>query len=298
MKIITIGTHSGSFHADDVFAVAALTILYPTYEIVRSRDPEVWAQCDFLLDVGGYYDHEKRVYDHHFKDGPAYSDGLKMSSVGLIWKHYGNDICGGNCNVADRVCNLLIRALDANDNGVTLSTPLKNVPDVREVSLAGTVALMNPLDRTLADAAFASEVVRARDILRASILNARHWLEAHSEVEASVQKALRENKPYIEISEGCPWSEHLFNCSNNKSILYTIYPHGEKWYVRTVPVEPGSFDNRKSLPQSWGGLRDDEFSAAAGIPDGVFCHHGCFICAAGSYNSAVQLALSAFNSPE
>ena len=70
------GTHSGAFHADDVFAIAALSMLHPDYEIRRSRDPEVWAQCDFLVDVGGHYTHAEKVYDHHFKDGPTYDDGL------------------------------------------------------------------------------------------------------------------------------------------------------------------------------------------------------------------------------
>ncbi len=34
----------------------------------------------------------------------------------------------------------------------------------------------------------------------------------------------------------------------------------------------GSFENRKSLPAAWMGLRDAELSEAAGIPDCVFVH--------------------------
>lgn len=289
-----IGTHSGSFHADDVFAIASLSLLHPDYEVKRSRDPEVWAACDYVVDVCGEYDHERKLYDHHFKDGPTHEDGLRMSSVGLIWKHYGKEICGCQ-EIADRVCKLLIRPLDANDNGVSLTVPAEGAPSVREVSLAGTVALMNPIDRELADDAFNAEVVRASAILKASIARAKHWLQARDQVGAALQTANAKELPYMEIPEGCPWIEHLFNSQENDSILYAVYPHGEKWYVRTVPDAPGSFGNRKSFPESWGGLRDEEFSQAAGIPDGVFCHHGRFICAASSYDSAIKLATSASN---
>ena len=46
-------THSGGFHADDVFALAVLRIVHPDLEIVRTRDPEVLAAADYRVDVGG-----------------------------------------------------------------------------------------------------------------------------------------------------------------------------------------------------------------------------------------------------
>jgi hypothetical protein len=44
------------------------------------------------------------------------------------------------------------------------------------------------------------------------------------------------------------------------------------WRVQAVSVSAGSFENRKSLPAAWMGLRDAELSAAAGIPDCIFVH--------------------------
>lgn len=153
-----IGTHNGAFHADDVFAIAALSILHPDHEIRRSRDPEIWAQCDFLVDMGGHYTHEEKVYDHHFKEGPTYEDGLKMSSVGLIWSHYGAEICGGPL-VADRVRRQLIRQFDAIDNGVKLTHHIEDFSDVREISLSDSISMMNPQDHSKTDEAFAAEVL-------------------------------------------------------------------------------------------------------------------------------------------
>ncbi|WP_372846124.1 MYG1 family protein [Pontiella sp.] len=287
MKTI-FGTHSGAFHADDVFAIAALSLLYPDYEIRRSRDPQVWAQCDFLVDVGGHYTHAEKVYDHHFKDGPAYDDGLKMSSVGLIWSHYGAAICG--CpEVADRVCRRLIRQFDAIDNGVTLTRHLEEFSDVREISLSGSISMMNPQDHAKTDDAFADEVVRARLLLKASIANARHWIGSRAGLETALREALAEARAYILVPEDCKWPEHLFNSNGNESILYAVFPRDEKWFAQAVPSSPGSFSNRKDFPAAWAGLCDDAFSEVAGVPDGIFCHQGLFLCATGSFESTLKL---------
>ena len=49
-----IATHSGSFHADDVFGVAVLAALFPQHRIVRTRDPqEIAAQTIKQLDPQG-----------------------------------------------------------------------------------------------------------------------------------------------------------------------------------------------------------------------------------------------------
>ena len=42
--------------------------------------------------------------------------------------------------------------------------------------------------------------------------------------------------------------------------------------MQAVSVAPASFQNRKSLPKAWQGLRDEQLSEAAGIPDCVFVH--------------------------
>jgi uncharacterized UPF0160 family protein len=79
--MITFGSHNGNFHADDVFAIAALSILHSEYRILRSRDPEVWAQCDYLVDVGGVYDHKNKIYDHkyiHLNEYFQDKNGIKL----------------------------------------------------------------------------------------------------------------------------------------------------------------------------------------------------------------------------
>ena len=179
--------------------------------------------------------------------------------------------------------------LDANDNGVTLTQPLADAPDAKEMSLSSVIGMMNPPNLENVDEVFVGEVARARQILQAAIAKAKHWLGSKEEVHDALAAANAKGLKYMQVEGACKWPEHLHNSPDGKNILYVVYPAGEQWYIRTVPAEPGSFDNRQDLPKSWAGLRDEEFSKEVGIDDGVFCHHGLFICAAQSYESIIKL---------
>jgi uncharacterized UPF0160 family protein len=87
--INTIVTHSGSFHADDVFAVTVLKALYPAATVQRSRNPSVWAAADVLVDVGGELDPERYRFDHHQPSCTAEREGVFYASSGLVWKYFG-----------------------------------------------------------------------------------------------------------------------------------------------------------------------------------------------------------------
>ena len=51
-------THDGRFHADEIFALAVLNIVFPGLEIVRSRDEKVYKNVDIIVDVSHVYDAE------------------------------------------------------------------------------------------------------------------------------------------------------------------------------------------------------------------------------------------------
>ena len=93
-----IGTHSGVFHADDVTSVMLLVNFIPEYknaEIIRTRDMNILKDLDLICDVGGEYDHSRRRYDHHqlgFEETYSEKHDIKLSSSGLIFKHYGYEL--------------------------------------------------------------------------------------------------------------------------------------------------------------------------------------------------------------
>eukprot|EP01028_Stygiella_incarcerata_P012784 TRINITY_DN80454_c0_g1_i1.p1 TRINITY_DN80454_c0_g1~~TRINITY_DN80454_c0_g1_i1.p1 ORF type:complete len:443 (-),score=109.78 TRINITY_DN80454_c0_g1_i1:72-1325(-) len=92
-----IGTHSGSFHADEALSTSILRLL-PAYRnavIIRTRNEKILGRCDIVVDVGQEYDVDKKRFDHHMKTFSATFDDTsktKLSSAGLIFKHYGEEI--------------------------------------------------------------------------------------------------------------------------------------------------------------------------------------------------------------
>ena len=73
-----------------------------------------------------------------------------------------------------------------------------------------------------------------------------------------------------------------------------IYPsQSGQWRIQTVPVEPGSFEDRKPLPAAWAGLADKELQDVTGIADAMFCHNGLFIAGSESFESTMKMAAMA-----
>jgi len=100
-----------------------------------------------------------------------------------------------------------------------------------------------------------------------------------------------EDPRILVLARKLPWEKAVYEGGLDQ-VLFVVYPDEDRtrWYCRCVPPEPGSFGQRVPLPEPWAGLRDEAFSAAAGIPDGLFCHPSRFICGARSRASAIALA--------
>lgn len=65
MDKIKVAVHDGTFHADEVVAIAMLKLAGFTPTVVRSRDPEELNKADLRVDVGGRYDLTTGDLDHH-----------------------------------------------------------------------------------------------------------------------------------------------------------------------------------------------------------------------------------------
>lgn len=91
-----IGTHDGSFHCDEALAVGMLKLLpqFANATVVRSRNPDLLAKCGIVVDVGAVYDPSNNRFDHHQREFTGVLEGYntKLSSAGLVYKHYGKDI--------------------------------------------------------------------------------------------------------------------------------------------------------------------------------------------------------------
>ena len=113
-----IATHDGSFHADEIFALAALTLHDENAEIVRTRDRDALAAADVRVDVGFRDDVSTGDFDHHQRDFSATRpNGVGYASFGLVWREHGVRICGGDQEAADVVDATLVQAVDASAPG-------------------------------------------------------------------------------------------------------------------------------------------------------------------------------------
>lgn len=283
MANMTVVTHNGSFHADDVFSIAALKIVFPSFTLIRTRDDVKVNAADIVVDVGGIHDADKGRFDHHQRGGAGKRDnGIPYSSFGLIWQKYGVEICQDQQHVAKAVDDGLVATIDAIDCGYVEGV-------ATGISLSQTISMFNPTwqEESDFDACFDEAVEFAGRILARFIASASGGLNAKEIVAKAIAKA--DDPRLIVLEQYTPWKKTVHSLSNEA--LYVVYPsHSGKWMIQTVPVEPGSFEDRKPLPAAWAGLSGEDFQAATNINDAMFCHNGCFIAGCESFQSILKMA--------
>jgi uncharacterized UPF0160 family protein len=286
MNDITIATHNANFHADDVFSIAAMKHIFSTFKLVRTRNVALINKADIVIDVGGEYDPDKGRFDHHQRGGAGEREnGIPYSSFGLVWQKYGLEICDGKQDLANAVDAGLVSKIDAIDCGYT-----KGVYD--GISLSQSISMFNPTwqEASHFDECFDEAVVFASRILTRFIASANGGLSAKKIVAQAIENA--EDPRVIVLERYTPWKKTVHALSEDA--LYVVYPSETgQWRIQTVPVEPGSFENKKSLPKPWAGLSDDEFKDETSIDEAMFWHNGLFIAGAESFESAMKMAVIA-----
>ncbi|MDQ8043764.1 MAG: MYG1 family protein [Solirubrobacteraceae bacterium] len=285
---IRVGTHSGSFHADEVFALATLRLAHGAIGIIRTRDPEALALCDLRVDVGRKYDPSTGDFDHHQGDAGERANGIRYASFGLVWRELGPQVCGSEA-IAEELDNALVSPIDAGDNGQELIEP--TFEGVSPYHLGRLVASYGPSwddpDRDAAEQAGFGEALKLADgILQREIAAAQARARATGLVREAIIAA--QDARIIEFDRGLPWKSVVMK--EAPDALVVIYPRTNDWGVQAVPADTGSFDNRKDLPEAWAGLEGEELQAATGVDDAVFCHVGRFMAVAGSREGALRLA--------
>lgn len=274
---VVAATHSGTFHADDVLAAAALRLAKPSITILRSRDLAQLNAADILFDVGRVFNAATGRFDHHqLEYAEARENGIPYSSFGLVWRELGLTLCG-TAAAANRVDLSLVQGVDAIDCGIAIS---KEAASVKLMSISAILGSFNLgwQDATSADAmnaAFEQAVSVAKSVLENAIREAKGLEKAKAVVE---QAALMEEGKLLILEHGVPWKETVVESSKYDRLLYVIYPDAQaKWHLCCVPDKAGSFSNRKSLPASWAGLDGEELDKVTGIKGCVFCHRARFV---------------------
>ncbi|MFA5931923.1 MAG: MYG1 family protein [Candidatus Paceibacterota bacterium] len=294
-----IVTHNGSFHADDIFSCATISLMLEkegkTFEIFRTRDEGIIENGDYVFDVGGIHDTEKNRFDHHQKGGAGKrpNNDIEYAAFGLVWKKFGIEICGTQ-RVVDYIDQRLVSPVDAGDNGFDL---VENKYDVSPYYIQHFFNAMRPtwLEKSESseitdDKMFLKCVEIAKVILSREIIQAKDALLAEEKVLALYNSA--EDKRIIVLDKDYSY-EHILN--NFPEPLYVIYERvsDNLWGVRAVRKDTKTFKNRKDFPASWAGLRDEELEQESGVKGAVFCHKGLFLVVAKTKEAAIALAQKA-----
>jgi uncharacterized UPF0160 family protein len=288
-SMITIATHSGSFHSDDVFAVATLQLLHgvSNVHVVRTRDEAVLATADIVVDVGGVYDQSSRRFDHHQPGAPVRENGVPYAAFGLVWREYGEQLAGSK-EMADEIEQKIVLAIDAGDTGMSLYTP--NDPDIVPYELYQVVGSFHPVwgSEDSKDDAFIAAVNFARELLERLIKHKAAGVAMKELVAMTYEQT--EDKRCLVFT--VPVS--AMTCIDYPEVLCVVCPDdpavNQNWTVTTVRQERSSFEGRVRFSEAWGGLRGSKLATVSGIVDAVFCHKAGFIFVAGSKEGAVRAA--------
>ncbi|CAM8672079.1 COG4286 Uncharacterized conserved protein related to MYG1 family [Comamonadaceae bacterium] len=310
-----IATHSGTFHADDVFGVGILMGVFPSHRLVRTRKQELIDAADFAVDVGGVWDAVKGRFDHHQRgfDGARPAQlvdgnpvpGVGYASAGLVWSQYGTAYVQAWCaaqghaldaaaieQIVRSIDHSLVQYLDIVDTGQGDVSP-------GIFGLSSLIAQLNThwLEEKGLDHAAKAQLLETR--FREAIAITRKFLDHAISKKVAQLRAMDTVRQaprllggrVLHLQEGgMPWTHVVLN--EMPEVVFVIYPDsdGDQYQIKTVPVEAGSFTARMDLPASWAGLRDGELAAVNGVADSVFCHLNLFIGGARSVEGAVKMA--------
>lgn len=286
------------------------------WPVVRTRDEAVMARLPILVDVGGEYDPARHRYDHHqrgFDERFSSAHATKLSSAGLVYKHFGMDVIrrvAGDAasnevlvqTVYRRMYDDFVECLDGIDNGIArYPASVRPAYGSGGTDLPARVGRLNPAwneSHADVDAQFEKAVAMATGEF---VDQARHMLSVWWPARAIVERALDSRMDVdasgaiVVLDTACPWESHLFDLEDERgvqgAVLYVVFQDTNKtWRVRAMAASRGSFENRKPLPEPWRGLRDRELSAVLQLDGCIFVHASGFIGGHATRDGALQMA--------
>lgn len=264
----SFGTHDGSFHADEVTACSLLLLLdcIDRDKIIRTRDPEILKNCDYVCDVGGAYNASLRRFDHHQNDYQG-----AMSSAGMLLL-YLKEKSFIDPHLYDHLNKSLVMGVDQHDNGVARL-------EIGTMSFSHVVSNFLPITHDVSAEEMNAAFFQAVDFVVAHLDRMRKRLKYTLACRNLVQEAMRKGDLVIFFEESIPWMDNFFELGGEvHPAQFVVMPSGKHWKLRGIP--PTNYERlqvRTPLPQEWAGLREEELKALSQIPGAIFCHKGRFI---------------------
>ena len=268
-------THSGKFHADDVFSSALLLYLNP--EITITRGNKVPDDFDgIVFDIG------RGRYDHHQKDSRIRENGISYAAFGLLWEDLGCEILGDE--LAEKFDEAFVQPLDNNDN-----TGEKN-------ELASLIGSFNPSwdENGGTDEAFFRAVSVAGLILENKFARYLGNERADKRIEEVLEtRDQTGDSRILVLPEFIPCQKRL----SETEVAFVIFPSNRGGYCIQPQKKEYSLNYKCSFPSEWLGLENEELQKETGLSSATFCHKGGFLMSVGDLSDAIracQISLDAF----
>lgn len=315
VETISILTHNGSMHADEVMACAVLFGVLPADQpvtLTRKRPPaSELDRYSYVVDTGGRYDGVK-FFDHHQSTfNRKHPNGVSMSSLGLIWEKFGLDYIrralasNNQLDEADiqTVYNQLlptIQWLDAHDNGELKNGPCKTTVDATvnldTIQLTNVITFLNPqaIFETADEVEMLDRFNYAVDLAQ-RVLKALVYRKAGRLVAEKLVNELDHGGAILTLPYYVEWNTPV---SDRQHIKFVIHPGMDNTnFVVNVAKNGsgyGSMENlRHPFPLHWAGLQSDQLVEATGVSSALFCHKGRHLATAASMSGALELARKA-----
>lgn len=310
-KEIIVGTHDGTFHSDEAFGCYMLEKLAVNgMKIIRTRNNEQLKECDLVLDVGGEYSHEKRIYDHHQKEfNEKFSEKYneKLSSAGLIYRHYGMEVLSKILEIDmenpilkelhNEIYENYIHVFDCIDNGVSACpSSIKKIYHEENCSIFSYIHRLNP---------FNDKNIEPDKAFKEAIKTCEMFFENYAKdfylsvfitrkiIEDAFEKIGIEASDRIFILEKNVSLDHLkvLEKRHGKDILFSVCKRSDgSWGTRCCTKENSRFESKLPLLAEWRGLTNEKLSSVSGIEDAVFVHSTGFLGVTKSKKSAIKMA--------
>lgn len=290
-KKITIVTHSGSFHTDDVFAVATLCLLLEKeneIKIIRTRDNEIIHTGDYVVDCGFVYEPSIHRFDHHQEGGAGTrSNGIPYSSFGLVWKEYGHILAGGEVE-AIALDREVVQPIDAMDNGITFMKTEREglyMPSIKDIVNSFRITWKE--DESELDTNFLYLVNVAKMFIQREIKRIKDNKEGSEIIKSLI--ANNKDKRLLIIDKHY---EYELVTYMYEELLLVVYPKRQDstWGVEVVRKDYHSYEGKILFPEEWAGKTRQELVQLTGISDIIFCHTKRFLVVTKTKQSAIEIA--------
>lgn len=283
IKEATAITHSGTMHADEVFATAFLNDYLDDIKVIRVP----YVEEDKVPTNALVYDIGRGKFDHHQEDAQVRENGIKYSSFGLLFKEYGKEyLKKKNITNIEEVFTTfdkeLIEAIDAIDNGIfpeiTAPYKVKTISDVIKVFNPSYGCSQDENTQFLKAVAFASTIIEETLYGIIGKVKAK---------EIVLEKIKNCTTPVLELEEYLPYEETVLKNPEGEQLLFVLYPSNRGGYgIKTIKNSAEDKTDRMSFPEEWAGLEGEELERKTGIKGTYFCHMNRFLLTCDSKETA------------